>query len=445
MTVALAQEPFTPLGDALARLDAAISPLVGIVTQVTRTMHMPDEARLPNLACRLGSALRTLGAPTVEYGGGAHPDPRRARAAAIGEAIERYSGTFVPFERLVLATSGELGDEAVPPERFSLFHPAQLAQPKFPFAVFTDETRLHFAQGASLADGTPAWLPAQLVYLRPAGLDRCPIGYPTSSGLACGPTQAEATLGALLELVERDAVMLTWKCRLSLPLLDWSENEELRAYDDRYFAPTGLRYTVVDGSCFLGVPLAIALVRGPAGSGAALAVGAGCAATVEDAWLKALSEGFGVYRWLRQEAAAAPDRPRLAADDVQAFDDHMRFYAHEETAHLAEFLWTSDEQRPVSDVASLEGTTPSAQIGAVVSRLGRAGASAYAVDVTSPDVRALGLHVVRAIAPELCALDVWHTARYLGGPRLYHAAHEAGLATTPTTIEDVNPDPHPFP
>ncbi len=86
-----------------------------------------------------------------------------------------------------------------------------------------------------------------------------------------------------------------------------------------------------------------------------------------------------------------------------------------------------------------------AQIDAVCERLARHGVSAFAVDVTSPDVAALGVSVARVVAPELCALDVSHRARFLGGARLYTAAHEAGLAPRDLVLADLNTLPHPFP
>ena len=73
------------------------------------------------------------------------------------------------------------------------------------------------------------------------------------------------------------------------------------------------------------------------------------------------------------------------------------------------------------------------------------GVSAYATDVTTPEIRELGLHVARVVAPELCALDVVHLARFLGGRRLYNAAHEAGLLQAPLELPDLNRLPHPFP
>ena len=445
MTAVLTDGGFTPVECALDQLEAAISPLVGIVTRTVSTTYTTDEASLPNCAGELASARRTLGGEAVEYGSGAHPRPERARAAAIGEALERYSALYVPRESLRLTTARTLGDAAVPPSRFALFHPAQLAEERFPFVAFTEDTLTTFVEGMSLDDGSPAYLPAELVYLGRPATASLPIAHSTSSGLASAPTFTEAVLRALLELVERDAVMLAWKCRLSLPLLDWTEDDRLRSYDRRFFGPAGVRFSVLDGSAFLGLPIAIAVVHGHSGSGASLAMGAGAAATVGDAWLAAVSEGFGVYRWLRQQTLAQPGAPPPDPDRIESFDEHLLYYARPEHAELAAFLDSSPERRQTRWIESVEGTTPRSQIEAVLQRLAFHGLAAYAVDVTSPDVLSLGLCVARVVVPELCALDVSHRARFLGGTRLYTAAHEAGLVPAPLDPAHVNPLPHPFP
>src|SRR4029079_2166886 len=119
----------------------------------------------------------------------------------------------------------------------------------FPCTRFTQSTRLSFVEGFALDDGRPAFLPAQLVYLH-YGRSEPPIGYPTSNGLACGPTLAEAVLAALLEVVERDAMMLVWANRLSLPELTWLDDPAIRTLARLAFAPTGLRYAAIDASAF---------------------------------------------------------------------------------------------------------------------------------------------------------------------------------------------------
>jgi ribosomal protein S12 methylthiotransferase accessory factor len=49
------------------------------------------------------------------------------------------------------------------------------------------------------------------------------------------------------------------------------------------------------------------------------------------------------------------------------------------------------------------------------------------------------------ICPELQPIDFVHTERFLGGRRLYEAAHELGLRDAPLSPDELNPYPHPFP
>jgi ribosomal protein S12 methylthiotransferase accessory factor len=437
----LLDSPPTPVADALSRLEQAVSPLVGIVRVAPAIMVAADEARLHAFACQLASAARTTGSATVEYAGSAHAHAERARAASIGEAVERYSATFVPAE-LTTASAGELGARAVPPESFALFHERQHV-PGFPFARFTRSTRLSFVEGFSLADGRPAFLPAQLVYLH-YGRSDPPIGYPTSNGLACGPTLAEAVLAALLEVVERDAMMLVWANRLSLPRLTWLGDPTVTALDRLAFVPTGLRYTAIDTSAFFGVPAAMGVVHGADGDRAALGIGGGCAATVGDAWRTCLAEAFAVHRWLRGLLADVPT-PIERVEDVRSLEDHTLFHGTADRAGRLAFLEASGDERSTTDVPAVPGSAPGELVAEIVRRLAERGVSAYAVDVTSPDVEELGLKVARVVAPQLCALDVFGAAPYRGGRRLYRAAFEAGLLQAPLTYDDLNPLPHPYP
>jgi ribosomal protein S12 methylthiotransferase accessory factor len=437
----LLDSPATPVAEALARLEDAVSPLVGIVRFAPAIMVAADEPPLHAFACQLASAARTTGAESVEYAGSAHVHAGHARAASLGEAIERYSATYVP-DGLRVASAGELGASAVPPESFALFQERQHV-PGFPFARFTRSTRLSFVEGFSLADGSPAFLPAQLVYLRRDPAEK-PIGYSTSNGLACGPTLAEAVLAALLEVVERDAMMLVWANRLSLPRLVWRDDPAIRALDEQLFAPTGLTYAAIDTSAFFGVPAAIGIVHGAEGDRAAIGVGASCARAIRDAWRVSLAEAFAVHRWLRGLLAAAP--PAIAdVEDVHSLEDHTLFHGTPERAPGLAFLEASTDERSTTDVRDLPGSAPGELIAEIVRRLSEQGVAAYAADVTSPDVAELGLKVARVVAPQLCSLDVEGGAQYRGGERLYRAAFEAGLVEAPLTFEDLNTLPHPYP
>jgi ribosomal protein S12 methylthiotransferase accessory factor len=418
-------------------LESLVSRYTGVVTAVSEFLRGPDEPRRATFGARLALGSFVLDRDVDEVSGGA------SRAAAIAEAAERYSACFVPYERLRRCTARDL-IAAVDPERFALFHPTQLAVADFPFTRFDADTVISWVEAIDLSTGGPAWVPSQLVYLPPAPGEPT-IAYATSSGLAAADSEAEAVLRGLLELVERDAFMVAWTNRLSLPLLDWTRDPELSELDRRLFAPTRLRYSAVDASVFFGIPTVIGVVHGAPGELGALGVGAASTPRVVDAVRKALIEAFSVREHVRDALVEHPELLPGRPEDVVTFDDHMRFYGTEERAALAAFLDGSGIRRASLDVAPLPGADAATRVRQVLRRLAARGVSAYAVDVTAPDIAASGLRVVRVLCPELCALDVVHRARFLGGERLYRAAYEARLVASPLSESDLNPDPHPFP
>lgn len=436
--------PVGERGEEMSTSDV-VSPYVGLVTELDELLPSPDDARQFHVVAAPAAAEITLGRAAAvpgQPGSGYGVDRRKVRAAAIGEAIERYSAGFVPEESLVTATARELGSAAPTPESFALFAPEQHAVPNFAFAPFTADTRVRWVPARRLADGADAWLPAQLVYLGfPSGEPT--IGYSTSNGLAAATDWDTALLAALLELVERDAFMLAWNARLSFPRLDWPSSPALLAYHDRFLAPAGARLSAVDLSNVHGVPVVLAVVRGSPG---ALVVGAAAAASPEEAWRKAVTEAYAVRKAAREIVVRAPRNPFATGfGAVRDFAAHVSVYAYEENAFRADFLDAAPELRDVAAVAPISGETAADKVSTVVAGLASVGIDAYAVDVTSPDVREAGLVVSRVVAPRLIPLDVRHDARFLGGDRLYTAPADLGLREGRLTFADLNPDPHPFP
>ena len=425
------------------RLLGAVSSYTGIVRTIEECLASSAEPRLYRMTCEVRGGTALVGSPLDHCAGigGAGTTRAEAAAAAVGEALERYSASYVPRERLVVATARRLGAAAVAPQRFALFSDAQYAAPGFAFRRFTAETEVAWVEGRALPDGEAAWLPAELVYLGGTALADGPIAYATSSGAACGETTALTIERGLCELLERDAFMIVWAARVSLPLLDWSAEPALVELDRQFFAPAGLAYAAVDLSAFHDVPSVLGVVRAPPGIRGALGVGAGTAPTVERAWLKAFAEAFA-------SRAAGAKLELLAGDDygpngegVVTFEDHIRYYADERRSQAAAFLDASPVHTRASDVRAVAGDP----VESLCARVEAAGSGAYMVDVTSPDVAELGLVVTKVIAPELCALDVAHGARFLGGRRLYEAAADRGLRRGRLDAAELNPYPHPFP
>jgi ribosomal protein S12 methylthiotransferase accessory factor len=428
-------------------LAALVSPYVGIARSLDEVLAGTADPPLPTFSCETVDDERLLGSPLEAIGGvcGIGLDRDAAVGAALGETAERYSLCHVAPERLLRRRAAELPG-AVPPARFGLFTRAQYAERGFPFAPFDDSVEVPWVDGWDLRSGDLAWLPAELVFLGdPIEPGEGRVAYATSSGAACAPSLDAAVLKGLLELLERDAFMITWACRLSLPLLDWQGHEQLEALDRRYFARTGLEYAAIDLSRFHHVPSVLAVVRAPRGQTGAVGIGAGTAATIEQAWWKALSEAFAC-RSAAARLALLGRGDHLLADgsNVRSFADHILFYADHDRAERTRFLDASSDRIHVRAIAALPVGLPE-RIGAVLTELDAAGSSAYAVEATAPDVAALGVRVVKTVAPELCMLDVVQRARFLGNPRLRRAPAQLGLLPQELPPDLLNSDPHPFP
>ena len=339
----------------------------------------------------------------------------------------------------MVATARELGDAAVAPDRFALFSDRQYAEPGLPVpAVCTSDSRIAWVEGRSLPDGGPAFLPAELVYLGRATLGGSePIGYSTSSGLACDESDVVATVEGAFEILERDAFMLVWSNRLSLPLLD--------RVGARCSTAPGLGYAAVDLSLDPSDPVR-ARRRPRPGRDARGARGRRRQRRrrVERAWWKALAEAFsartaGVKLALldagRRRAARSSlvRRPHPPVRGSPARGEHRR----SSTRAPSGSRWTRCRRSRARAREEL--------LAALCGRIGAAGSSAYAVDVTAPDVAELGLTVAKVVAPELCALDTAHSARFLGGRRLYEAASRARARARADRRRRAEPRPAPVP
>ena len=414
------------------RLRRAVSPYTGIVRAVEECLASTAEPPHFRAACEVGRGRALLGASLDHSSGigGAGLTRREAAAAAVGEALERYSATYVPLERLVVATARRAGCDSRRARALRALLRAAVRRP-----VASRSGRSPASRGSlgrrPLAARTAACLAARRARVprrrgRP-GPDR--IAYATSSGMAC----AGAVDEALVARAVRAARARRLHDRLGEPAL--AAPARLgggRAH--RHPRPAALRgrlglvYAAIDLSVFHRLPSVLGVVRAPAGRPGALGVGAGTAADASN-----VRGGRRSPRRSRR-AGRAPSSQLLAGGDRGAAAPR----SSRSRITSATTPTKPAPRRPRSSTRAGARTrrrrVPRARrrlagraVRALCARVEAAGSSAYAVDVTSPDVRELGLGVVKVVAPELCMLDVVHAARFLGGRRLYDAAASRGL------------------
>jgi ribosomal protein S12 methylthiotransferase accessory factor len=409
---------------------------------------------MPPALCHVHAAIADTGRfaryPSDDRAAGfAFFDRDAARGAAIGEAVERICGNLVTGP-LCRASWSELqggGEAALDPLRLSLFSPFQHAQRGFPFQPFDRDLEVLWTRGERLADGAPVWLPASLVWVTffqagPTRREPKTHGIPYA-GIAAGTSRGAAVRAALLELAERDATSLLWHRGDPLPQVQGSGWLQALAASGTGDFETRFFHFPSD----LGLPVLGAVVEDRRRRH--IALGLACRPQPAEAALKALAEAFQLLintrilddpdsPYMRQVARGAPGlgakpwrrdrcyRQLYAADLRDAWDllCHLQLYLDPALRGPLEERLAGGPTIHLDDLEPGPG-----DLDALVERFSRAGHEPLLAEVTTPDVRSLGLSVVRVIAPGLYG-NAPAGFPYLGGRRLV-AVPPAALCRLP--------------
>ncbi|SBW22573.1 SagD family biosynthesis docking scaffold protein [Candidatus Protofrankia californiensis] len=442
----------------------------GVITQVVPYRPSP---RMPRSwvgwSARAGDT-RTFAAWEGErYGFGASlGDHDRARRAAVGEVVERYCGNAVP-EELEIASYTDLtvaGRDTLDPAAFALYSDHQYNARGFPFERFTRDLQVAWVPGRDLHTGQRVLAPASMVYLnyfRGTHVTEPATHAMLYAGIATGENREHAERFALEELFERDANTIWWASGTS-PQTVVDAAELLARYNMSPDDGTGriIRLLRIPGQ--FDVPVLAAFIAEP--EQGLISYGTACRADPQEAAKKALVEAFAMLEltaeladadsahWralARGEIPAHAYRP-YRADRRYAEDFRPDFHDLVDLPAVAQLYLDPcmqgkpldrlrDRTRPIrlADIPVVEETRARQHY---LDILAERNLRAVSVDVTTSDVRAAGLTVVRVIVPGLYC-NPPAAFPYLGGSRLYTAPTELGWVTEDLTEDTLYPYPIP--
>ncbi|MFJ9939647.1 TOMM precursor leader peptide-binding protein [Streptomyces erythrochromogenes] len=390
---------------------------------------------------------------------GGHTDSF-ARSAHVGvlEGLERYAGMRARARTTsVTGPLNRFGADAVDPRDVGLYSEAfHRDNPRV--RPFDPDREIAWVWGWSLRDRTPRLVPEILTYYHAPGLENRFV-QESSNGCASGGSLAEAAYFGLMEVVERDAFLLTWYGRQPLPEIDpaSSSRPSTRAMVDR-LEMYGYRARFFDTRITFPVPVVTAVAERFDGGPGRMCFGAGAGLDPESALASALCEIATDAVNLPGRTARDEARLRAMAADfdlVTALHDHPLVYGIPEMGAHADFLLRGPGRQRPRTVAELEwpdrwGAPASDDVRTdlerCVSAVAAEGFDVVVVDQTMPEQRALGLHTVSVLVPGLLPIDFgWSRQRALGMPRMRTGLFAAGLRERPLEPGDLNPAPHPFP
>lgn len=331
-------------------------------------------------------------APWQSASGGVSRDELKARLSAIGESLERFSAATV---QLPTYTASQIDtSRTLEYEHWPLFSHEQRNDPNFPFgAIYDRET--FFVEVRSFTDKNTYYAPQPLVVLR----DDFETGLPTSSGLAAAPNAQQALLSAILELIERDALMVTWLHGLS--------GHRIELPDDYQKEVSALQ-----GNCFvydltpIYSPYPVVAVIGDIqkDGNKRFSLGVACKTTYSEAIEKAYNEWHqGVFF-----AGIFADKVDVShldtPESVNTFDDHAVYYTlHPERWDKLPIFGDQKIRKPRLTIEDKPPTFAYA-LKTLQKSLHQAGVRVFYVDLSGIDALQAGVRVVRAVSPDLAMI-----------------------------------------
>jgi ribosomal protein S12 methylthiotransferase accessory factor len=408
----------------LARHRHLIGQITGIVTDVRPVPGLPEGLHAydsgHNLALR-GHSPAGVRRVLRTRSGGKGVTAAEAQASALCEAVERYCSSRQGDELTIRDTFTGLGEAAVHPNTYQLFHERQYADrdrwnathtPSHQVsAPFDPQAPTEWTPVWSLTGGTRRLLPTSTLYF-----DSAPGGstdglWADSNGNAAGSSVEDAVVQGFLELVERDAVALWWYNRLRQPAVD------LDAFDEPWlaglreaFGRAGRTVWALDLTTDLGIPVVAAVSRPSGGAAPGFVCGFGAHFDPRSALRRALTE---MAQLLPAPSAGSgrttPGRPHLLPDPTQS--------------GRTPGCWGPIRRRDdlLDDIEDIRALVTAH------------GMELLVLDQTRPDV---GIPVVKVLVPGLRHFY----ARFAPG-RLYDVPVHLGHQARPTAYEELNQVP----
>jgi ribosomal protein S12 methylthiotransferase accessory factor len=439
------ERPAAGPGHILELKEKLVSPLTGPIRQACPLQSTDGGPELERWWCEVTDpAGRDLGEPI--YAGGTHLLRDAALGAALGEGVERLASIRPNPADIFVASYEEIAGDAVDPSAWDLFHPQTRTRDGFPFCQPQSQQPLSWLWGYSLSQRVPRAIPLSRIFAFPHVVGKEErVDFPIVSGFAAATSPEQAAYHGLLEVLERDAFMIAWANQLPMDRLeiDGSTPHQVGEYFAA-FEGSGLEARCVTVKLDLGAHLVVAIGASSRPGEPARFVAAAADFDLNRAARRALSElgasWVVVCDYLKKSGGQMPEP---VAGQVTTMSAHGRLYARPDMARYLDVWWHSPRSLPLPG-PQMENTHWE-RLCRGVEAVERAGLEVLVVDLTPPEIKELGLWVMKTLVPGTYPMNFDSRWPHFGGSRITKVPAELELIERPLRFDEFQRVPHPFP
>jgi len=371
-------------------------------------------------------------------GAGADVDPELAWIRAVMEGAERYATLASSEVDFIIASGNELGASCIDLDQLPRCSKRELSDPKCTYIAPDKGSPIRWAKGYSLTNKCERLVPAVMshLYLNPSPAEK--FWQMISTGVAAHVTLEAALVSAICEVIERDAIAISWLAKLALPHIELPPTLPAELGPNYNSLKHGqVQHYFYDATTDVGIPTVYAVQTLQGCENLAQYVNCSTEFNAAQACAKTIRE-------------AAPARivfedgytPPANVEDFQTLYDGASYLGRPENRKEFDFLLNSPNRIKLQDMSLDAPEDDRGRLNFLVNRLKEMDMEVIAIDLTTDELRERGAWVVRAVIPGLMPMSSDYRARFLGTPRLYEYPKNAGFGSI--TENDINRAPQPF-
>lgn len=408
------------IGEEYKDLSSIFSDKIGIVNVILKRNEL-DEYGLKMYQCLSADTkvLFDLSRDVSSGGLGISSDEKSAVISCIAEAIERYCMSYVPQNDIKKMKWNEINNEEKIND-YQLYTDIQYEQN--PQYINPKKEAIYWTRINSIEDGKYLYWPSSLIYL-PFELSKT-VAETSSTGMAAGFSINDCIVSGLLELIERDSLMINFSKRLNPPEIDINT---LNIENKKFVDEISKKYKIKIYKLYSDIKVPTYLCFIFNGEGKKLHYGIGASTNLDSnkAIDKALKECLFTYYYSLNIMDLRKNNP----DEISTLYEHFLYYQGE---LFEELLFESEKVKYTRELYTFDD---------VKKDLKSNGLEIYYKDLTTEDIRLTNLKVVKVIVPGLIDLNKTHKMQRLAAKRFDDVPNKIGI----NAKNGLSKQPHPFP
>ncbi|MBC2080833.1 hypothetical protein HCA99_16500 [Listeria booriae] len=383
----------------------------------------------------------------------------------ILEALERYHGLGSLTVKSVIKTENELdmaGESFVPFKKFYHYDTFNFEQTHFDFPIYSSCKHLSWVKTYSIFENKSVLIPEQIAYFSFEQLENAKNEpryiSETSNGTALGSNWYEASIAAILELIERDSFLVHWYTKSKPKIL----NDNMNIDDQEiqmilgYLEYVDYKTHIFDITLETGIPTYWILLeyKGEDDTALSFYTAAGSNFNELKAIKSALIEASTSIKVFKEYMSAkyTDEELGLLRQDffqVKQLEDHLYLFSDNSMRQYLDFALIKPEEISFNDsiarhknIFCFSGSNQKELFEALIGRINIVTKNIYITDLSTIFLNKMGFSCVKAHIPDFQNIGFGMQYQNINKDRLQQALAQNNLDGNLKEIFDC---PHPFP